>query len=235
MVRRLGRVRRRDPQNVCVLLAQHGQRWRFSSGLSARQSASVSGSARAGVRLFWWRFPCFAIRQPEERREENSARPSTGRNRAVHRFSLALGIRIGVLYARRGTRERRRGGRRGPVPAELSGAGAERAAPGGVEPAAGGGVARGAAPGDRGPRANHWRGDDRRTGIPSAPGRRGLRSGLFTFSGDQRQRVREGADELLLGAIAGGHFSPGEGLLGIRGGLVSGQVRGPARTLLRQA
>ena len=154
LVRRLGRVRRRGPQDVRVLLAQHGQRRRLSPGLSARHPASVSGSARAGVCLFWRRVPCFALRQPEERREENPARPSTGGNRAVHRFPLALGIRIGVLYARRGTRERRRGGRRGPVPAELSGAGAERAAPGGVEPAAGGGVARGAESRDRGPRAN---------------------------------------------------------------------------------
>ena len=40
-------------------------------------------------------------------------------------FPLALGIRSGVLHAGRGTRERRRGRRRGTVPAELSGAGAE--------------------------------------------------------------------------------------------------------------
>ena len=44
-----------------------------------------------------------------------------------------------------------------------------------------------------------------RTGTSTAPGRRGLRSGLVTFSGDQCQRVREGVDELLFGAIAGGH------------------------------
>ena len=68
-------------------------------------------------------------------------------------FRSHWGFAVGVLYAGRGTRERRRGGRRGPVPAELSGAGAERAAPGGVEPAAGGGIAGGAEPGDRGPRA----------------------------------------------------------------------------------
>jgi hypothetical protein len=120
----------------------------------------------------------------------------TGRNRAVHRFSLALGIRMGVLYARRGTRERRRGGRRGPVAAELSGAHAERAA-----------------------RAE--------LNLLLAAGSREEQNRVI-----QCQRVRESVDELLFGAIAGGHFGPGEGLLGIGGGLVSGQVRGPAGALL---
>ena len=64
-------------------------------------------------------------------------------------FRSHWGFAVGVLHAGRGTREGWRGRRRGPVPAEPSGARAERAAPGGAEPAAGGGIARGAEPGDR--------------------------------------------------------------------------------------
>ena len=44
--------------------------------------------------------------------------------------------------------------------------------------------------------------------IPSgnicAAGRGGLRSGLVTFSAGQRERLREGVDQLLFGATAGG-------------------------------
>ena len=57
-------------------------------------------------------------------------------------FPLALGIPSGVLHAGRGPRKGRRGRGRRSVPAEPSGAGAERAEPGRIEPAAGGGVAR---------------------------------------------------------------------------------------------
>jgi len=58
--------------------------------------------------------------KPEKCGEEDSARPSAGRDHAVHHLSLALGLRIRVLHAGRGPREGRRGGRRRPVPAQLS-------------------------------------------------------------------------------------------------------------------
>jgi len=135
---RLGRVRRRGPQDLRVLSAQHGQRRRFSPGVSARQSASVSGSARVGVRLFWRRVSRFALRQSQKRREEILR----GHQRKRPRGS-SLSVRTGDSQRTsvRPARDMKKAAWRakGPVPAELSGAGAERAAPGGVEPAAGGG------------------------------------------------------------------------------------------------
>ena len=50
-----GQEGRGTGQSLCILLAEHGQRWGVSPGLSARQPAGVSGSTRAGVRLFWRR------------------------------------------------------------------------------------------------------------------------------------------------------------------------------------
>src|SRR5260370_20003013 len=120
-----------------------------------------SGGARVGVRLFFRSISSLEVRDPQECREEDPGRPSTGRDRPVHRLSLALGIRIGVLYARRGAREGRRRGRGWPVPAELPGSGAERAEPGRAEPASGGWVGGGTEPGDYGPHAEHWCSDDR--------------------------------------------------------------------------
>jgi hypothetical protein len=48
------------------------------------------------------------------------------------------------------------------------------------------------------------------------------------FSGGERQRMCEGSDELLLGAVAGGNCGPGEDLLGVRGDLAPRKVCGTA-------
>ena len=63
----------------------------------------------------------------------------------------------------------------------------------------------------------------------------GFDVGLLTYTGDQCRRVRKGVDELLFGAITGGHFGRGEGLFGVGGDLASGQVRGPDGLLPRSS
>ena len=94
-------------------------------------------------RHFWkrtsWRFATSAgcsgaaLRQPEERGEEDSARASAGRDGAADRFSFALGLSDRVLQSGAGQREGRRGRRSGLLPAQPSGAGSAGAELGGVE------------------------------------------------------------------------------------------------------
>src|ERR1700722_19340567 len=132
-------VRRRAPQGVRVLLAQHGQRQSLSSGLSARQPTSVSGSVRVGFRLFRRRVSCFALRQSEERRKEKLC--AAHQREETARF---IGFRshwgFAVEFCTPGEGHEKGGVEgAGASSGRTICAGAKRAELGGVKPAAGGG------------------------------------------------------------------------------------------------
>ena len=71
----------------------------FHVGLLSRHAASLSGSARVGVWLLRGRVSVLALRQPEERGEEDSARPSAGGDGALDCLPFALGFSDGVLQS----------------------------------------------------------------------------------------------------------------------------------------
>src|SRR5438445_358935 len=76
-----------------LLHAKHGERRGISSVLSARNAASVFGGARVCVRPFWGSLSQTALRQSDERSEENPSRAPAGRDGAIYRVPIALGIR----------------------------------------------------------------------------------------------------------------------------------------------
>ena len=141
LVRGLRRDRRRAGQSLRILHAEHGQRRSVSPGLSARQPAGVSGSTRVGIRLFWRRVSRAAFRQSEECGEADSAGPPTGRDGALHRVPVALGIRS-RSFARlgKGTKKAAWKSENGYLPAESSGAAAEGGELGRAERDAAGGM-----------------------------------------------------------------------------------------------
>ena len=99
-------------QDLRVLHAHHGHGRAFHR---AYPHATQQAFLEAHELAFAWFGGVFRILRYDnlkQCREEDTARPSTGRDYAVHRFSFALGIRIGVLHAGRGPRERWRRGRR---------------------------------------------------------------------------------------------------------------------------
>jgi hypothetical protein len=73
------------------------------------------------------------------------------------------------------------------------------------------------------------------TGAPAAAGRGGIRVGIDALSEGERERVREGIDELLFGSGAGRPRGAGQGLCGARGNLAGGQVHCAARALFQPA
>ncbi len=133
LVRGDGRDWGRAPVGSSLRDALDGQRRSVSCGLLSRHAAGISGSARVGVWLFRWRLPVAALRQPEERGEEDSARSSAGGDGALDCVPLALGLSDGVLQSGTGQREGRSGRRSGLLPPEPSGAGSAGEELGGVE------------------------------------------------------------------------------------------------------
>src|SRR5205814_490995 len=72
--------------------AEHGQRWIVPLRLPACDATGVFGSARTGVRLFRRRVPAPAIRQSNERGEENPAWISARGDDSIRGVPVALGI-----------------------------------------------------------------------------------------------------------------------------------------------
>jgi len=183
-----------------------------------------------GVRLFFWSFSKLFVTTTSECGEKDSARtPARGATRFIA-FRSHWGSSRSSVHRQRATRRecRRRSGyfagttwcpcRSGQLGrTQCSFAGGSRtmnSASSATDPDGRGGHEPGA-----------------RT--PACTIGRRLRSGRGSLSACERQRLREGADQLLFGSTAGRYRSAGQGAFSLRGDSASGTVRGTTRTLLR--